>query len=203
MQAFTEHTGIAIPLDLANCDTDQIIPARFLRKAADDPAYPKFFLADLRFNADGSATDFIWNHVAFQGASIIVADRNWGCGSSRENAVTAMLKNGVQIVVAPSFGDIHYNNCIKRGVLPITLSAEACSDLRLRLHADPGAQLTADLDAQVLRGPGNLHHNFDIRTADKQRLLTGVDDIELTLSHADDISAYEARREHEFDWLSR
>ncbi|MEM7404662.1 MAG: 3-isopropylmalate dehydratase small subunit [Pseudomonadota bacterium] len=202
MDAFTLHTGIAVPLDIPNCDTDQIIPARFLRKPVDDPQYPRFFLADLRFDTDGSEKDFILNEAPFRNASVIVADRNWGCGSSRENAVTAMLKNNVAVVIAPSFGDIHYNNCVKRGLLPVRLSAEECAELRDYLKRNPGTQLTADLDDQVVSGAGNLSYRFEISSSDKQRLLTGLDDVDLTLRYQGDIEAFEKRRETEFDWLS-
>jgi 3-isopropylmalate/(R)-2-methylmalate dehydratase small subunit len=202
MDTFTDHTGVAVPLDIANCDTDQIIPARFLRRAVDDPDYARFLLADLRFNADGSERDFVLNQPAFRDASIVVADRNWGCGSSRENAVTALRKNGIRVVVAPSFGDIHYNNCIKRGVLPIRLSTQVCAELRSRLHANPGAELSADLESQILRGPGNLSYSFEIESFDKQRLLSGLDDIELTLRYGDEIRAFEQQRNTDFDWLS-
>ena len=200
MDVFNTHEGVAVPLDISNCDTDQIIPARYLRRAVDDPAYPTFLLHDLRFNSDGSEKDFVMNQAAFRDASIIVADRNWGCGSSRENAVTALAKNGFRVVIAPSFGDIHYNNCLKRGLLPIRLSTEACAELRQRLHEQPGTRLRVDLETQIVSGPGNWSERFEIDAFDKTRMLKGLDDIELTLEYANEIERYERTRSDRLGW---
>ena len=123
MQPFDKLSAIAVPIDIPNCDTDQIIPARFLRRAKDDPNYARFLLHDLRFQADGSETDFIFNQAIYSDAQILVCDINWGCGSSREAAVSALITNHIRAVIAPTFGDIHYSNCIKNGVLPVRLSA--------------------------------------------------------------------------------
>lgn len=202
MESFNVHSGVAVPIDISNCDTDQIIPARYLRRAVDDPAYASFLLHDLRYEADGTDKDFVLNRPEFSGASIIVANRNWGCGSSRENAVTALLKNGFKVVIAPSFGDIHYTNCVKRGVLPVRLSSETCTALRSRLHAEPGTTLNVDLETQIVSGPGNWSERFDIESFDKMRLQKGLDDTQLTLEYITDIDRYERDREHRLGWIN-
>ena len=197
MEPFRTFASVAVPIDIANCDTDQIIPARFLRKAADDPDYARFLLHDLRFNSDGAETDFVFNAPPYSGAGILVADRNWGCGSSRENAVTALVANGIRAVIAPSIADIHYSNCVQNGVLPILLSDEDCATLRRQLHESPGAEIAIDLDTQSLTGPDQSTYAFDIDPFDKHRLINGLDDISLTLTHDQAISdfakAYAAR----------
>jgi 3-isopropylmalate/(R)-2-methylmalate dehydratase small subunit len=190
IKPFTTFASVAVPIDIANCDTDQIIPARFLRRADDDPQYAAFLFHDLRFEGDGSEKDFVLNQPAFQGGEIYVADVNWGCGSSRENAVTALKANDVRAVIAPSFGDIHYNNCIKNGVLPVRLSADDCTALRAQLRASPGAEIAVDLTTQSLTGPDQSNYPFDIDAFDKHRLLHGLDDIGLTLEHDAEIKAF-------------
>lgn len=202
MQPFTTCKAVALPIDIANCDTDQIIPARFLRRPADDPDYASFLFHDLRVDADGAEKDFIFNRAAFRDARIIVADINWGCGSSRENAVTALLANGIRAVIAPSIGDIHHNNCIKNGVLPVILAAEVCADMRRRLHERPGAEIAIDLEAQTVTGPGNAVHSFEIAPSNKHRLLNGLDDIAITLEHGDRIAAFEDERRAGGSWLA-
>jgi len=159
LEPFTTFASVAVPIDIPNCDTDQIIPARFLRRAVDDPEYAKFLFHDLRFNADGSEKDFVFNKEPYRHGRIFVADVNWGCGSSRENAVNALDANGVRCVIAPSFGDIHFSNCIKNGILPVRLSSEACETLRRQLRDNPGAEIAVDLiehgaeAAICIRGP--------------------------------------------------
>lgn len=194
MEAFTRLEATAVPIDIANCDTDQIIPARFLRKAVEDPNYPRYFFHDLRFNPDGSDKDFILNRAAFARAQIIVTERNWGCGSSRENAVTALLKNGVRCVIAPSFGDIHFSNCMKRGVLPVRLSEADCARLRDQLHASPGVSISVDLEAQQVTGPDQSVYPFEIESFDKGRMLKGLDDIDITMQYVAEIERYESGR---------
>ena len=195
---FQTVASVAVPIDIANCDTDQIIPARFLRKAEDDPDYPRYLMHDLRFNADGSVTDFIYNKDLYRDGGIFVADVNWGCGSSREHAVTALMANGIRAVIAPSIADIHYSNCVRNGVLPICLSARECDTLRRQLRESPGAEIAIDLNTQTLTGPDQKSYSFEIDAFDKRRLLNGLDDIELTLEHDDEINrfvdGYRARR---------
>ena len=200
LQPFTTVASAAVPIDIPNCDTDQIIPARFLRRAADDPEYASFLFHDLRYTDDGSEKNFVLNQPAFQDAEIFVADINWGCGSSRENAVTALQANGIRAVIAPSFGDIHYNNCIKNGVLPVRLSAEECNALRAQLRASPGAEIAIDLASQSLTGPDQTPYTFDIDAFDKHRLLNGLDDIALTLEHERDITAFSMQYQQAHPW---
>ena len=202
MEPFKTFASVCVPIDIANCDTDQIIPARFLRRGKDDPEYPKFLFHDLRFEEDGSEKDFVYNKEPFRNGRIFVADVNWGCGSSRENAVTAMAANGVRSVIAPSIADIHYNNCIKNGVLPIRLSDEICKKLRQQLGDNPGAELAVDLDAQSVTGPDQTTYNFEINAFDKHRLLNGLDDVGLTMEFDDKIEAFKQVYRSKHSWAS-
>ena len=201
MEPFTSFKAIAVPIDIPNCDTDQIIPVRFVRMAQDDPDYPKFFLHDLRFNEDGSEKDFIFNTPPFNEAKILVTDVNWGCGSSRENAVYTMVANGIRSVIAPSIADIHYNNCKKNGVVPVVLDEAVCNEMRQELHAAPGTEISVDLESQSVTGPDGATHSFDIDPFDKHRLLKGLDDISLTLEYEEDIKKFEARHEDVSRWM--
>ncbi len=201
MEPFTSFKAIAVPIDIPNCDTDQIIPVRFVRMAQDDPDYPKFFLHDLRFNEDGSEKDFIFNTPPFNEAKILVTDVNWGCGSSRENAVYTMVANGIRSVIAPSIADIHYNNCKKNGVVPVVLDEAVCNEMRQQLHAAPGTEISVDLESQSVTGPDGATHSFDIDPFDKHRLLKGLDDISLTLEYEEDIKKFEARHEDVSRWM--
>ncbi|MDP7390445.1 MAG: 3-isopropylmalate dehydratase small subunit [Alphaproteobacteria bacterium] len=201
MEPFTSFKAIAVPIDIPNCDTDQIIPVRFVRMAQDDPDYPKFFLHDLRFNEDGSEKNFIFNTPPFNEAKILVTDVNWGCGSSRENAVYTMAANGIRSVIAPSIADIHYNNCKKNGVVPVVLDEAVCNEMRQQLHAAPGTEISVDLESQSVTGPDGATHSFDIDPFDKHRLLKGLDDISLTLEYEEDIKKFEARHEFVSRWM--
>ena len=200
MEPFKTFASVGVPINIANCDTDQIIPARFLRRGKDDPEYPKFLFHDLRFEEDGSEKDFVYNKEPFRNGRIFVADVNWGCGSSRENAVTAMAANGVRCVIAPSIADIHYNNCIKNGVLPIRLSDENCKKLRQQLGNNPGAELAVDLDAQSVTGPDQTTYNFEINAFDKHRLLNGLDDVGLTMEFEDKIETFKQVYRSKYSW---
>jgi 3-isopropylmalate/(R)-2-methylmalate dehydratase small subunit len=202
MEPFKTFASVGVPIEIANCDTDQIIPARFLRRGKDDPEYPKFLFHDLRFEEDGSEKDFVYNKEPFRNGRIFVADVNWGCGSSRENAVTAMAANGVRSVIAPSIADIHYNNCIKNGVLPIRLSDENCKKLRQQLGDNPGAEVAVDLDAQSVTGPDQTTYNFEINAFDKHRLLNGLDDVSLTMEFDDKIEAFKQGYRSKHSWAS-
>ena len=180
---FTTFAAVAVPIDIANCDTDQIIPARYLRRAEDDPDFPSYFLHDLRFDQNGNKTDFIFNQPPYAQARIIVADVNWGCGSSREHAVMALTANHVRAIIAPSIGDIHYTNCIRNGVLPVILTQQECDRLRQQLHESPGAEIAIDLDTQSITGPDQAHYTYQIDAFDKYRLINGLDDITMTLEY--------------------
>lgn len=199
---FKLFSSIAVPIDIPNCDTDQIIPGRFLRKPNDDPNYHRYLFHDLRFNVDGTEKSFSFNFEQFKNGKIFVADINWGCGSSRENAVTALKSNGIRSIIAPSFGDIHYNNCIKNGLLPIQLSQAECSLLRRQLHQNSGGEITIDLDTQSLTGPDQAGYNFEINSFDKLRLLNGLDDISLTMKYDDKIKNFMIAYKIRHSWAS-
>ena len=203
IQPFRTFAAIGVPIDIANCDTDQIIPARFLRRADTDPDYPSFFLHDLRFAADGSPTDFVYNREPYRDGRIIVADANWGCGSSRESAVGALVANGFRSVIAPSIADIHYANCVRNGVVPICLSEDDCETLRRQLRDNPGAEIAIDLEAQSVSGPDQSVYAFEIDAFDKHRLLNGLDDISLTLEHQDTIRAFAEGYRERRAWAAR
>ena len=196
MEAFTTFKGIGIPIDIINCDTDQIIPARFLRKDRRDPEMASFLWHDLRKDPD-----FIFNTAPYSNGKVVVADINWGCGSSREGAVYALNANGIRAVIAPSFGDIHYNNEMNNGMVPVMLDAGICADLRRQLHANPGAEITVDLERNAVVAPDGKEHAFTIPAFNRERLLKGLDDVSFTLEQESDIAAYEAKRRDEADWL--
>jgi 3-isopropylmalate/(R)-2-methylmalate dehydratase small subunit len=192
MQPFTTHTGIVAPLDRVNVDTDQVIPKQFL-KLLTRQGYGKFLFYDWRYDAaDKPDPSFVLNQPRYQGASVLLARANFGCGSSREHAAWAIQDYGFRVVIAPSFADIFYNNCFKNGLLPIALSESQVDDLFRRAEAAPGYTLTVDLPTQSVRDDQNLNLHFDIDHFRKQVLLEGLDDIGLTLKHAAEISAYES-----------
>ena len=202
MEPFKTLASVAVPIDIANCDTDQIIPARFLRRGKDDPEYPRFLFHDLRFNEDGSEKDFVYNKAPYCEGRILIADVNWGCGSSRENAVTALVANDIRSIIAPSIADIHYNNCIKNGVLPIRLTEESCAKLREQLRKHPGAEITIDLETQSVRGPDQSTYSFKIDSFDKYRLSNGLDDVGLTLELDDKIDVFKSEYQRKHSWAN-
>jgi len=203
MEAFTTFKAIGIPIDIVNCDTDQIVPARFLRLLRTDPGYDRYLFHDLRFDENGKERqDFIFNRAPYRDGGIIVADLNWGCGSSREQAVYVLVANGIRAVLAPSFGDIHFSNCTKQGVLPVRLRREDCDTLRRQLHETPGAEIAIDLDAQSVTGPDGKSYGFEIDPFLKYRLLNGLDDIAVTLQYEAELSAFEKRHAADYDWLA-
>ena len=200
MTPFTTLTAVAAPMPTANIDTDQIIPARYLSAHRKDLKDGMF--RDLRFNSDGTPkADFVLNKPGYQGAQIIVAERNFACGSSREHAVVCMLDNGFRAFIAPSFGDIFFNNCFQNGCLPIVLPEDRVNQLLRFLLELPGAQFTIDLAAQTVRGPDGQVDKFEVEPFRKECLLNGLDDITLTLQHNQDIAAFEARQKSETPWL--
>lgn len=191
MQPFTCHTGRVVSMDRANVDTDQIIPKQFLKRI-ERTGFGQFLFSDWRMLDDGSPNpDFELNQSEAQGASILVARRNFGSGSSREHAVWALEDYGFRSIIAPSFADIFYNNCFKNGVLPIVLSEEAVDDLFQRTAKTGGYRLTVDLENCVLRDEQGLSLSFDVDASRRQHLLEGLDDISRTLLHADKITAFE------------
>jgi 3-isopropylmalate/(R)-2-methylmalate dehydratase small subunit len=200
MEPFTTLEAVAIPIDQPNLDTDQIIPARFLGKPRDSQVGALFH--DLRYDSERRPRpEFVTNMPGFAGAKIVVAERNFACGSSRENAVTVMLDNGLRAFIAPSFGDIFFNNCFQNGALPIRLDAHRVAEIRAVLHARPGAQVKIDLASQTVVGPDGKTDRFEIDSFRKDCLLKGVDETKLTLSYENDIAAFETKQRLELSWL--
>ena len=180
------------------------MPARFLRYLPSDGGYDRYLFHDLRFHEDGSEREgFILNREPYRSGQVIVADINWGCGSSRENAVYVLIANSIRCVIAPSFGDIHYNNCMKYGLLPVRLPGEICDAMRADLHATPGAKLKIDLDAQTVRAPDGRIYRFDIDPFDRYRMLNGLDEIGVTMAYEEQIRQFEVAHFQELDWMSR
>lgn len=193
-EPFTTLTAIAAPLDMPNVDTDQIMPARFMRRPRDE-RYVAYGFHDLRFTPEGATRpDFILNQPPFNQAGILVASRNFGVGSSREAAVYALLAMGYRAVVAESFGDIFFSNALKNGLLPVKLPESTVNALRSAVAATPGATITVDLQRQVLTAPDGAEHAFAVPPFARDCLLRGLDEIGLTLTLADDIAAYESSR---------
>ena len=204
MQPFTTLDAIAVPFDQANIDTNQLCPTRFNKVPVGDPDYPRILFHDHRFNPDGSEKpDFILNRAPYRDAEIIVADRNWGGGSSRESAVYALMAFGIRAVIASGFGDIHRSNCLKNGVLPVQLDNELCVSLRRQLHDAPGARIAIDLDAQTVTAPDGEVHAFDIAPVPKMCLLQGLDDVGRTERHQAEIDAFRAEYRRTLPFLAR
>jgi len=210
MEPFTTFTGVAAPLDRANVDTDAIIPKQFLKSIQRTGFGPNLFdswryLDTGEPGQDPAARtpnpDFVLNQPRYANAGVLLARENFGCGSSREHAVWALTDFGIRAVIAPSFADIFYNNSFKNGLLPVRLDAETVDALFERTQANEGYRLTVDLERQCVIEPGGTEHPFEIDAFRRQCLLEGLDDIGLTLQHADDIRAYEARRRKEAPWL--
>jgi 3-isopropylmalate/(R)-2-methylmalate dehydratase small subunit len=204
MQPFSALTAVAAPIDLANVDTDKILPARLLRKLRLPPkGYEPYLFRDMRFDAEGrERPEFVLNQPAWRNAQILVADVNFGCGSSREGAVYALVDYGIRAVVAVSFGDIHYGNAIQNGLLPAIVPQEVCGQLRAQLHANPGAKLTIDLASQTITDANGATHSFQIDAVYKERLLKGLDEVGLVLEHLPEIEAFEQRHFAAHRWLA-
>jgi len=190
----TALTGIAAPLDLSNVDTDQIMPARFMRRPRDE-RYAQYGFHDLRFGPDGSPRpDFPLNRPPWDRAAILVAGRNFGVGSSREAAVYALQALGLRCVVASSFGDIFFGNALKNGLLPVQLDEAAVAALREAAASEPGLQLTVSLERQILSSPAGAEHGFTIPAFARECLLRGLDEIGLTMTLLPRIEAFERRK---------
>lgn len=193
MQPFTTHTGVVATLDRANVDTDAIIPKQFLKRI-ERSGFEDVLFFDWRFLDDGKTPnpDFVLNQPRYQNATVLVARRNFGSGSSREHAVWALENYGFRTILAPSFADIFYNNSFKNGVLPIVLSEEQIEDIFQRTAKTEGYQLTVDLEKMTITDDQGLSLTFTVDDFRRHCLLNGLDDIALTLAHADKIAAYEA-----------
>ena len=191
MEPITRIEARAVPIDRSNVDTDQITPARYLQKPRSAP-FGDFLFRDLRFQADGSENpDFVLNRPDYRGAQVVVADENFGCGSSREHAVWALHDYGIRAVIAPSFGDIFASNAAKNGLLTVVLPAEVVRGMIEALKVEPGLEIAVDLDAQTASLPNGPAHRFEIDAYRKHLLLNGLDELGFTLSQIDQIEAFE------------
>ena len=200
MDAFTTLKAVAVPLDQANIDTDQVIPARFLGRTRDRQV--EGFFHDTRLDPNGRPREGVTlNNPAYKGAKIIVGNQNFACGSSRENAVTTMVDNGFRAFIAPSFGDIFFNNCFQNGCLAIRLPAERVARMRVILHELPGAEIAIDLETQTVVGPDGKTDKFEIDSFRKEMLLKGADEVKITLGYDADIKRFEDRQKQEMPWL--
>ncbi len=210
MKAFTQLNGLVCPLDRANVDTDAIIPKQFLKSIKRSGFGPNLF-DEWRYLDHGEPgqdcsqrprnPDFVLNFPRYQGAQVLLARENFGCGSSREHAPWALEDYGFRVVIAPSFADIFFNNCYKNGLLPIVLAAEAVDQLFRECEAQDGYTLTVDLAQQTVTTPGGTSFAFDITEHRKHCLLNGLDEIGLTLAHAEAIRRYEEARRQQQPWL--
>lgn len=193
-------TAIAAPIDEPNIDTNQLCPTRF-NKVPRGPEYAQVLFHDRRFDLNGAEKDFILNREPYRRAQIIVADRNWGGGSSRESAVYALYEFGIRCVIASSFGDIHANNCVKNGLLPVVLSEAEVVAMRKELHERPGATLTVDLAAQTVTDAAGRVHDFNIHPVRKKCLLEGLDDLARTRQYIERFEIFEEAYRKERPWL--
>ena len=193
MEAFTVHTGTALPFDYINVDTDQIIPKQFLKRI-ERSGFGEFLFFDWRYNDDGSINkDFILNQECYSTASILVAGANFGCGSSREHAPWALLDYGFKVIIAPSFADIFKNNCYKNGILPVVLEVEVVEVLMREIEANENYHLTVNLENQQVETPNDQTYKFDIGDFEKYCMLNGLDEIGWTLQFESLISQYETK----------
>jgi 3-isopropylmalate/(R)-2-methylmalate dehydratase small subunit len=210
MQAFTQLNGLVAPLDRANVDTDAIIPKQFLKSIKRSGFGPNAF-DEWRYLDHGEPgmdnskrkinPEFVLNQSRYQGASVLLARENFGCGSSREHAPWALEDYGFRVIIAPSFADIFFNNCFKNGMLPIVLSADDVDNLFKETEASEGYQLNIDLSAQTINTPSGNSYIFDVDAFRKHCLLNGLDDIGLTMQHQDAIKAFEKKHQVAQPWL--
>ncbi|MEP7457464.1 3-isopropylmalate dehydratase small subunit [Phyllobacterium sp. SB3] len=203
MQPFTVLTATAVPLEIAKIDTGMILPGRFMRRhRRPGHDYSEAFLYDLRFDEKGHPRpEFSLNQPSYSKASIVVTGADFGCGSSREGAAYAVMDYGFRALVGPSFAEIFYGNCLQNGILPVVLPELTISEIWEQLRAKPGVELTIDLPDQVLIDADGRRHPFDINPLRKDRLIHGIDDIDVTLEHKEAIIDFETTRRKAFPWL--
>jgi 3-isopropylmalate/(R)-2-methylmalate dehydratase small subunit len=193
MEAFIKHTGIVLPMDRVDIDTDQIIPKQFLKRI-ERIGYGKFLFNDWRFQRDGTPNpNFILNEPRYENASILVSGRNFGCGSSREHAAWALMDYGFKALISPSFADIFYNNCFQNGILPVAIKESQVNEIMNKTLAVPNYTLTVNLESQTVEDEHGLQISFEIEEFRRYCLLNGFDNLGLTLLHEDKISDYERR----------
>lgn len=204
MEAFIKLKGVVVPIDRANIDTDALIPKQFLRKI-ERSGFGKHLFHEWRY-LDYAGTlenpDFNLNKATFKNASIMLSRDNFGCGSSREHAPWALYDYGIRVIIAPSFADIFYNNCLKNGILLVRLSESQVDGLFKQINNLPGAQMEADLDKQIITAPNKEVFPFEINEFSKYCLLNGLDQIDWSLQFEDKISAFESALNQEKPWLS-
>ena len=194
MKPFRTHTGAVVPLDRANIDTDQIIPKQFLKRI-ERTGFGEFLFYDWRFKPGGEPdVSFVLNEPRYRGASILVTGKNFGCGSSREHAPWALADFGFRAVIAPSFADIFANNCMKNGLLPVTLAEDQVSAIIAQAQSNESYELIVDLEGRTIKDPDGFSATFAIDDFQRHCLLEGLDDIGLTLLHESDIATYELKR---------
>lgn len=204
MEPLKNHTGIAAPLDRANIDTDAIIPKQFLRKI-ERTGFGKHLFHELRYlDYEGTKDnpDFVLNKPEYKNATVLLARDNFGCGSSREHAPWALSDYGFKVIIAPSFADIFYNNCVKNGILLVRLKEQAVDSLFNHVNANPGSTITADLESQTVTASNQETFSFDINGFSKDCLLKGLDHIDWTLQFSDQINAYEEKLKSEKPWIA-
>jgi 3-isopropylmalate/(R)-2-methylmalate dehydratase small subunit len=203
MQPFTVLTAAAAPLEIAKIDTGMILPGRYMRRhRRPGHDYGEAFLYDLRFDDKAQPRPaFVLNQPAYRDAKILVTDSDFGCGSSREGAAFAVMDFGLQALIGPSFGEIFQVNCIQNGIVAVTLPEATIHDLWRQLKAKPGAAVTIDLPNQKVTAPDGTSHGFEISPLRKDRLIRGIDDIDVTLEYRDVIEAFEAKRRAAMPWL--
>ena len=200
MEPFTQLTATAVPLGMDNVDTDMIIPKQFL-KTIKRTGLSRGLFHDLRVDDTGNPVDFVLDRPEYEGARILIAGDNFGCGSSREHAPWALLDHGIRCIIAPSFADIFYGNCFKNGILPITLPAEQVRHLRTLAERGEGGRFTVDLQAETVVDPDGQSHSFEIEPFRKHCLYNGLDDVALTLENDAAITAFEQRDKQVRPWL--
>jgi 3-isopropylmalate/(R)-2-methylmalate dehydratase small subunit len=205
MQPFSVLTAIAVPLTIHKIDTGMILPGRYMRQhRRPGHDYAAAFLHDVRFDEnENPRADCPLNQDAYRGATILVAGSDFGCGSSREGAAYAVLDYGFKAMIAPSFGDIFYGNCLQNGILPVVLPDAVVQGIWRQLDKAPGVQMTIDLPAQEVAAPDGSHYGFEIEPVRKERLLRGLDDIDVTLQHQGMIEEFETSRANRFPWLPK
>jgi len=202
MDKFDKLTSVAAPLDMINIDTDMVIPKQFLKTIA-RTGLGKNLFHEMRYDDDGNEVeDFVLNQPAYRNAQILVADENFGCGSSREHAPWALLDFGIKCIIAPSFADIFYNNCFKNGILPIKLPKEDWEKVMDDAKRGANATLTVDLENQIITGPDGGEVHFEIDPFKKKCLLEGLDDVGLTMQNGDKIDSFEEEKNASQAWLN-
>ena len=203
MLPFTVLTAVAAPLEIAKIDTGMILPGRYMRRhRRPGHDYGEAFLYDLRFDEAGKPRpDFVLNDPVYRGTKILATGSDFGCGSSREGAAFAVMDYGLRALVGPSFGEIFQVNCIQNGILALTLPEKIIHDLWQQLRAQPGVEITIDLPNQSLIAPDGTKHTFDISPLRKDRLVRGIDDIDVTLEYRDAIESFELKRRAAMPWL--